>query len=75
VVFGHTPQVAGVRSFHDGRSLAIDTNACGNPRLPPGAHRELTLVRLSAAGPLAEAPRIVVTAADAAARPEPGRPA
>jgi hypothetical protein len=60
VVFGHTPQIEGARAFHDGRSLAIDTNACGNPRLPPGARRELTLVRLSAAGPLAGAPRVIV---------------
>jgi hypothetical protein len=69
VVFGHTPQVDGARAFHDGRSFAIDSNACGNPHVPPDARREITLVRLSAAGPLADAPRIVVPTPDPARDP------
>ncbi len=60
VVFGHTPQLDGARAYHDGRSLAIDTNACGNSRLPARTPRLVTLVRLTAAGPLADAPRVVV---------------
>ena len=60
VVFGHTPQLDGARAYHDGRSLAIDTNACGNSRLPPGTPRLVTLVRLTVAGSLADAPRVVV---------------
>lgn len=46
VVFGHTPQPDGTRLFHGGRSLAIDTNACGNPQLPGEARRLVTLVEL-----------------------------
>jgi hypothetical protein len=65
VVFGHTPQLDGARAYHDGRSLAVDTNACGNSRLPRGTAQLVTLVRLTTAGPLAEAPRIVVATADA----------
>jgi hypothetical protein len=50
VVFGHTPQPDGPRLFHDGRSLAIDTNAVGNPQLPADACRLLTLVGLAGGG-------------------------
>lgn len=64
VVFGHTPQLDGARAYHDGRSLAIDTNACGDPHLPPGTPRLVTLVGLTAAGSLAEAPRLVVPAGE-----------
>ncbi len=44
VVFGHTPQWEGATLFHDGHSLDIDTNAVGNPRMPPGANQSLTLL-------------------------------
>ncbi len=44
VVFGHTPQWGGATLFHDGHSLDIDTNAVGNPRMPPGASQGLTLL-------------------------------
>jgi hypothetical protein len=50
VVFGHTPQPGGPVSFHDGRSLDIDTNAVGNPDLPSDARRELTLLGLRGNG-------------------------
>jgi hypothetical protein len=46
VVFGHTPQWRGPAFYHDGRSLGIDTNAVGNPRMPDGAVQELTLLGL-----------------------------
>lgn len=63
VVFGHTPLANGARTFHEGRSLGIDTNACGNPQLPPGARRMVTLVEL--AGQVAfDATRRVVVATD-----------
>ena len=63
VVFGHTPQPDGARTFHDGRSLALDTNACGNPQLPADARRMITLVEL--AGDVAfDAARFVVVATD-----------
>jgi hypothetical protein len=54
VVFGHTPQTAGPTLYHDGRSLCIDTNAVGNPEMPPDAERLLTLVRLPASGSLSD---------------------
>ena len=60
VVFGHTPQVAGARTYHDGRSLALDTNACGNPQLPPEARRMVTLVELVGDVPLGSARSVVV---------------
>jgi hypothetical protein len=50
VVFGHTPQWAGPTLYHDGHSLGIDTNAVGNPRMPPGAVQELTLLGLTGEG-------------------------
>ena len=46
VVFGHTPQWDGPTSFHDGRSLCIDTNAVGNPNMPPDARQSITLLGL-----------------------------
>jgi serine/threonine protein phosphatase 1 len=46
VVFGHTPQPDGTRLFHGGRSMAIDTNACGNPQVPRDARRLMTLVEI-----------------------------
>jgi hypothetical protein len=55
VVFGHTPQWAGPTYHHEGRSLGIDTNAVGNPRMPDHAVQELTLLGLPGSGSFAEA--------------------
>ena len=55
VVFGHTPQWEGPTFFHDGRSLDIDTNAVGNPRMPPGAHQSITLLGLVGDGSFEDA--------------------
>lgn len=60
VVFGHTPLPHGARLYHEGRSIDIDTNASGNPRLPADAEHIVTLVRLAGDGNLRSAPRIVV---------------
>ena len=65
VVFGHTPQPNGVRVYQGGRSLALDTNACGNPNMPPDARRMVTLLRLEGDTALADAPRVVVATDDA----------
>jgi serine/threonine protein phosphatase 1 len=65
VVFGHTPQPHGATSFHDGRSLAIDTNAGRNPNLPPDAEVQLTLIELRGDVALADARRVVVPVQDA----------
>lgn len=65
VVFGHTPLGDGARLFHEGRSLSIDTNACGNPQLPPGARRMVTLVELTGEVTLDAARRVVVATDDA----------
>ena len=65
VVFGHTPQPYGDRLYHDGRSLAIDTNAGDNRTLPPDAHRKITLVELRGDVSLADARRVVVPIDDA----------
>jgi len=46
VVFGHTPGPDGVRVMQGGRLLAADSNACGNPKLPPDARRMVTLVEM-----------------------------
>ena len=55
VVFGHTPQWAGPTFHHEGRSLGIDTNAVGNPRMPDHAVQELTLLGLPGSGSFEEA--------------------
>jgi hypothetical protein len=55
VVFGHTPQPDGPTLFHGGRSLDIDTNAVGNPDLPAGAARGLTLIGLLGDGSFEQA--------------------
>jgi serine/threonine protein phosphatase 1 len=60
VVFGHTPQPDGMRVLHGGRSLAIDTNACGNPQMDHDARRLLTLVEVGDAGDLGGARSVVV---------------
>ncbi len=65
VVFGHTPLPNGALTFHEGRSLGIDTNACGNPQLPPGARRMVTLVELTGEVALAAARRVIVATDDA----------
>ena len=65
VVFGHTPQPYGARLFHEGRSLAIDTNAGRNPTLPPDARSQITLVELRGTVSLADARRVVVSVDDA----------
>jgi hypothetical protein len=68
VVFGHTPQWEGPTLFHEGHSLDIDTNAVGNPRMPPGAVQELTLLGLSDSDTFDDATLIRVPTADAADR-------
>ena len=65
VVFGHTPQWAGPTLFHDGHSLAIDTNAVGNPRMPEGAVQELTLLGLAGDGSFDGAQMVTIGTADA----------
>ena len=65
VVFGHTPQPYGDQLFHDGRSLAIDTNAGRNPSLPPDARVRITLLELRGDVSLADARRVVVPVEDA----------
>ena len=64
-MFGHTPQPYGDRLYHDGMSLAIDTNAGDNRTLPPDAHRKITLVELRGDVSLADARRVVVPIDDA----------
>jgi hypothetical protein len=68
VVFGHTPQWSGATAFHGGRSLDIDTNAVGDPRMPPGAVQELTLIGLSGAGSFEHARTVTVSTVDAPER-------
>jgi hypothetical protein len=65
VVFGHTPQPDGTRLFHGGRSLAVDTNACGNPQMAHDARRLVTLVELGNGGSLHEVRSVVVDTKDA----------
>jgi hypothetical protein len=79
VVFGHTPQWAGPRLHHQGRSLGIDTNAVGNPRMPAGAIQQVTLLGLAGAGDFGSARLVEVDTSDAPDRmrrrsePEPPR--
>jgi len=68
VVFGHTPRWSGPTLFHDGRSLDIDTNAVGNPRMPSGAVQELTLLGLAGEGSFEHARLVTVPTADAPER-------
>ena len=65
VVFGHTPQWHGPTLYHDGRSLGIDTNAVGNPRMPDGAVQELTLLGLAGADTFDDARLIRVPTSEA----------
>jgi hypothetical protein len=77
VVFGHTPQPDGLTAFHGGRSLCIDTNAVGNPRLPAGTAQALTLIGLAGAGSFSQARIVTIPthdAPDAMRRPLPAGP-
>ncbi len=65
MVFGHTPQPGGDRLFHGGRSIALDTNACGNPHMPGDARRMVTLLELRGDVALADARQVVVPTDDA----------
>ena len=65
-MFGHTPQWDGPTLHHEGRSLGIDTNAVGNPRMPEHAVQQLTLVRLGDSDTFEDAHFVVVPTADAA---------
>jgi 3',5'-cyclic AMP phosphodiesterase CpdA len=76
VVYGHTPNPDGVRVLQGGRLLNVDSNACGNPRMPPDARRMVTLVNLGD-GSFEASPRVVVptdAAPDRASSPEPADP-
>ncbi len=70
VVFGHTPQPDGPRTFHRGHSLNIDTNAVGNPDLPDGARRAFTLLGLRDRRSFDDATVIAIDTADAPERLE-----
>jgi hypothetical protein len=51
VVFGHTPQRDGVTTFHRGKSLAIDTDACAKL---DRARSEVSVVRIPPDGPMTD---------------------
>jgi diadenosine tetraphosphatase ApaH/serine/threonine PP2A family protein phosphatase len=68
VVFGHTPQWSGATLYHAGRSLGIDTNAVGNPRMPSGAVQEVTLLGLAGDGRFERARIVTVPTRDAPER-------
>jgi hypothetical protein len=74
VVFGHTPRPSGAELFHGGRSIDIDTNACGNPHMPDDARRLVTLLELRDDIPFAEARRVVIDTRDAPDRSQTQRP-
>lgn len=76
VVYGHTPSPDGVRVLQGGRLLNLDSNACGNPRMPADARKMVTVVNLGH-GSFDAAPRVVVptdAAQDRALAPEPPDP-
>ena len=76
VVYGHTPGPDGVRVLQGGRLLNLDSNACGNPRMPPHARKMVTLVNLGD-GSFEASARVVVptdAAPDRALTPEPADP-
>lgn len=76
VVFGHTPGPDGIRVLQGGRLLAVDSNACGNPRMPPKARRMVTVVEVGE-GSFERARRVVVPTDDApdrALNPDPADP-
>lgn len=64
VAFGHTPGPDGVRVLQGGRLLNLDSNACGNPRMPPEARKMVTLVELGE-GSFEGSRRVVVPTDDA----------
>jgi hypothetical protein len=68
VVFGHTPQPAGLTLFQAGHALDIDTNAVGDPRMPAGAVREMTLLGLVGDAPFEAARLVSVDTSDAPER-------
>ncbi len=68
VVFGHTPQWSGPTLHQEGHSLAIDTNAVGNPRMPAGAVQELTLLGLAGQGSFEGARVVTIPTANAPER-------
>lgn len=72
VVFGHTTHAVPT-VFHDGRSLCLDTNACGKNRSVPAEQAAVTLARIPKRGSLAEAQLVRVSTANAPDR-HPGRP-
>ena len=51
VVFGHTPQRDGVATFHRGKSLAIDTDACAKL---DRARSGVSVVRIPPDGPMTD---------------------
>jgi serine/threonine protein phosphatase 1 len=72
VVYGHTPSPDGVRVLQGGRLLNLDSNACGNPRMPADARKMVTVVNLGN-GSFEGAPRVAVptdAAPDRAMAPE-----
>jgi hypothetical protein len=68
VVFGHTPQWSGPTFHHGGRSLGIDTNAVGNPRMPAGAVSQVTMLGLAGTGDLGAARLLEVDTSSAPER-------
>ena len=64
----------GAELFHGGRSIGIDTNACGNPHMPDDARRLVTLLELRDDIPFAEARRVVIDTRDAPDRSRTQRP-
>ncbi|HEX6128717.1 MAG TPA: metallophosphoesterase [Candidatus Limnocylindria bacterium] len=59
VVFGHSPGADGARIMQGGRLLNLDSNACGNPRMPPDARKMITLAELGD-GSFDRARRVVI---------------
>lgn len=68
VVFGHTPGPDGPRILQEGRLLCLDSNAPGNPTLPPDARSMISLVRLDGTVPFDRAPFVIVPTDDAPER-------
>jgi hypothetical protein len=76
VVFGHSPGPYGIRVMQGGRLLAVDSNACGNPRMPQDARLMVTLVQLDEE-PFDRARSVVIPtdhARDRALNPDPADP-
>jgi serine/threonine protein phosphatase 1 len=73
VVFGHTPGADGAQVLQGGRLLNLDSNACGNPRMPADARLMVTLVQVGDA-PFDRAQRIVIPTEQAPDRAMPAQP-